>query len=538
MSTTNNLSLERFLVAVGAIPMAIEPYLPTALRRNFGVRLFALAALVIVVAPGIAIVAISDVVVAALFFSAATAVTGFLGYCEMYRALRLINGRVLAVQDGEFDIDFGEDRIDEIGETFDGFERMAGSLGETLEEAEVAKRDAEDAKQEAEQARETAENEREEVAALTDHLEAKADAYRSTLAAAADGDLTARVDPESQSDAMAAVGTGINETLDALEAAVGRSQQVASEIAEESATAADRGDAATETTDSVVTSVQEIAEGTDDQRRQLGEAADQMSTLSATVEEMASSVTELANRSDAAADLGRDARSSTSDAADALTSIEQQVDSAADQIAQLSEISEEVADIVELIDQIAEETNTLALNASIEAARAGEAGEGFAVVANEVKSLAEETQAATDEVEDLVDSMQSQVDDSVAEMTTTQTAVGRGSETISETIGTIEDVVEETVQINTGIQEIDNAADQQAQSAQEVVTLIDDVSDIAAHTATEAEQIATDVDRQREAVDDVTDSVRSFADETTRLREYLGTFETETGRERVVASAD
>ena len=536
--TANGLSLERFLVGVGAVPMALEPYLPTALRRNFGVRLFLLASMVIVVAPAIAIVAISDVVVAALFFSAVTAVTGFLGYCEMYRALRLINGRVNAVQDGEFDIDFEEDRIDEIGETFDGFERMAASLGETLTEAETAQREAEDAQAEAEQARETAERDRREVAELTDHLERKAEDYRSVLAAAADGDLTARVDPTSQSDAMAAVGTGLNETLDALEAAIARSQRVADDIAEESSSAASSGENAMETTDSVVASIREIADGTDDQRRQLTDAAEQMSTLSATVEEMAASVNELATRSDAAADLGRDARDSTSDAADALARIEQQVDSAVAEVEGLSQLSEEVADIVELIDEIAEQTNTLALNASIEAARAGEAGEGFAVVANEVKSLAEETQEATDEVEDLVASMQSQVTESVDEMAATQTAVDRGSETISETIGTIEEVVEETVQVNSGIQEIDEAADQQAQSAQEVVTLIDDVSDIADQTASEADRIATAADTQRDAVDDVTDSVRSFADETTRLREYLGTFETEASTERVAATAD
>jgi len=119
MSTTNRLSLERFLVGVGAVPMALERYLPTVLRRNFGVRLFMLAVTVIIVAPAIAIVAISDVVVASVFFASVTAVTGFLGYCEMYRALRLINGRVHAVQDGEFDIDFQEARIDEIGETFE-----------------------------------------------------------------------------------------------------------------------------------------------------------------------------------------------------------------------------------------------------------------------------------------------------------------------------------------------------------------------------------------------------------------------------------
>jgi methyl-accepting chemotaxis protein len=79
--------LERFLIVVGTVPMAIEPYLPMALRRNFGVRLFVLAGISIVLAPGMAVLLFSDVFISALFIGTVVAATGFLGYCEMYRAL-------------------------------------------------------------------------------------------------------------------------------------------------------------------------------------------------------------------------------------------------------------------------------------------------------------------------------------------------------------------------------------------------------------------------------------------------------------------
>jgi methyl-accepting chemotaxis protein len=121
-----------------------------------------------------------------------------------------------------------------------------------------------------------------------------------------------------------------------------------------------------------------------------------------------------------------------------------------------------------------------------------------------------------------------------------QTEVDRGGETIGETIDTLEAVVERTVAVNDGIQEVDAAADQQATSTQEVVSLIDDVSAIADKTATQTDEIAGAADRQRTTVSEVTGAVRSFADEAATLREYLGDFETdtETTSEQVAATAD
>ncbi|MUV90080.1 DUF2892 domain-containing protein, partial [Halapricum sp. CBA1109] len=131
--------LERLLVAVGAVPMAIEPYLPTAVRRNFGVRLFVIAFISVVGAPALSVVLFADVLSAAAFISLVVAVTGFLGYCEMYRALREINGSVRKIDAGEFDLDLADDRIDEIGETYGGLLSAAASLDETLREAEAAR---------------------------------------------------------------------------------------------------------------------------------------------------------------------------------------------------------------------------------------------------------------------------------------------------------------------------------------------------------------------------------------------------------------
>ncbi|QIO23824.1 methyl-accepting chemotaxis protein [Haloarcula sp. JP-L23] len=525
--TAEDRLVGRLLVAVGAVPMAAEPYLPGPLRRDFGVRLFLLAFVSVVVGPAIAATLFSDALPAVAFAAAIVLCTGFLGYCELYRAIIEINQKARAVDRGEYDIDFGVDRVDEIGETYDTVERTAHSLGESIREVERAQERAEAAREEAEDATAAAEHERNEMEALSSHLELKATQYRDTLAAAADGDLTARVDAESMSDAMGEVGTAINETLDALERAISQGQAISARIADESGLVASQGEQVRSETESVTASVDEIADGASTQRAQLSAAADELSDLSATTEEMASSVTEIADRSDTAAELGRDAQHSSSEAQSAVDAIRHRSMTAAGEVQQLDEIAGDVAEILDVIDSIAEETNMLALNASIEAARAGEAGSGFAVVADEIKQLASETKDATADVETLIETLRSQVGASVEAMETMESAVDRGSDTISETITTLEDVVEATVDVNDSIQEIDRATNQQASTAQDVVERIDDISAIADQTATEAGEVANTADQQDAVVAEMVDAVDTFADDAETLQFELQQYDTD-----------
>ncbi|WP_254271956.1 methyl-accepting chemotaxis protein [Haloarcula marina] len=517
----------RLLVAVGAVPMTVEPHLPDFLRRDFGVRLFLLAVISVVVGPAMAATLFSDALPAVAFAAAIVLCTGFLGYCELYRAISEIRSKAKSVDEGDYDIDFGVDRLDEIGETYDTLERTAASMGETIADAEAAREDAEAARKEAEEAKTSVERERNEMEALSSHLELKATQYRDALDAAAEGDLTARVDTDSMSDAMAEVGHAINETLAALERTVAQGQTISTRIADESDGVARDGDAVRTETGRVTDAVSEIADGAQTQRRQLGDAADELSDLSATVEEMASSVTQIADRSSTAAELGRDAQRSSSEAQSAVDAIRHQSMTAANEVGELDDIADDMAEIVEVIDSIAEETNMLALNASIEAARAGEAGAGFAVVADEIKQLASETQEATTDVEGLIRTLRSQVGDSVDAMETMESAVGRGSDTISETITTLEDVVDATVSVNDSIQEIDRATNQQADTAQEVVGLIDDISAIAEQTATEAEGVAEVVDEQDAQVGEMVGTVTDFAADADELQRELGQFDTD-----------
>lgn len=133
----------RLLVEIGRVPAAAEPYFPERLRRDFGLRLVGLAVVSLVVAPIVAVAAFDSTVAA--FIPAVVAVTGFLGYCEMYRVLDDLRSEVEAAENGDYDVAFDADRLDEVGELYDAFERMAASMGEQIERAEAAREEAEQA---------------------------------------------------------------------------------------------------------------------------------------------------------------------------------------------------------------------------------------------------------------------------------------------------------------------------------------------------------------------------------------------------------
>jgi len=217
------------------------------------------------------------------------------------------------------------------------------------------------------------------------------------------------------------------------------------------------------------------------------EASANVQTVAAASEEMSSSIAEINRQVDTALEVATNAEKTSSDATDTMKA--------------LNDMSQNVGAVVSMINDIAEQTNLLALNATIEAARAGEAGKGFAVVASEVKSLASQTAKATSEIEEQVTAMQSATKSSVQSIDKIRSVISQ----ISETSASIATSVQ---QQNASTQEISRNAQEAAIGTQDVANNISVVQmsvekngDAAGEVLTSAQQLLAQAEELDHKID-------------------------------------
>jgi len=395
-------------------------------------------------------------------------------------------------------------------------------------------------REEAERLKSEAEQQRAEVAALNDHLREKAEAYRDAMDRAADGDLTVRVDPESESDAMAEIGRALNDMTGEIETTITEIQSFAADVEVQTGEADSATQQVAAASQEVSESIQEIATGTDDQRRMLDEASGEVSDFSAAIEEVAASAQEVARLSGETTTIAADGRELADEMIEDARSVQTSIDTTVETVDELETQMDAIAEITDVISDIAEQTNMLALNANIEAARAGNgsgSAEGFDVVANEVKQLAEETQDSASDIRERIQATQTRTNNVVSQVEQASELMEREVDAVADVVDAFERVVANAERTDDGIREISETTDSQAASIEAVVSVIDEVAEISDGSATEAESVSAAVEEQTASMDEVSENVSSVAGRAGELGELLSTFTVDGGDRNAGAGA-
>jgi methyl-accepting chemotaxis protein len=228
------------------------------------------------------------------------------------------------------------------------------------------------------------------------------------------------------------------------------------------------------------------------------EVASQTSTVATASEEMSSTSADIAHNCTLAADLSNQTMDSANNGASVVNEsitgmnvIADRVRKTSNTIVSLGSRSEQIGEIIGTIEDIADQTNLLALNAAIEAARAGEQGRGFAVVADEVRALAERTTKATREISDMIKAIQNETKLAVHAMEEGVKEVEKGAESSQKSGQAIKEILNNINEISIQISQIATAAEQQTATTGEVTVNIQQITEVVHQTARGAEESAT-----------------------------------------------
>ena len=310
----------------------------------------------------------------------------------------------------------------------------------------------------------------------------------------ADGDLT--VQATVTEDFTGAIADSINYSIDQLRGLVTTINQTAVQVS-----------AAAQETQSTA---MHLAEASEHQAQEIAGASAAVNEMAVSIDQVSANAAEsaaVAERSVAIAHKGAEVVQNTISGMD---TIREQIQETSKRIKRLGESSQEIGDIVSLINDIADQTNILALNAAIQASMAGEAGRGFAVVADEVQRLAERSAAATKQIEQLVKTIQTDTNEAVISMEQTTSEVVRGARLAQDAGVALEEI--ETVSRNLAdlIQNISNAARQQAASAGHISNTMNVIQEITSQTTAGTIATARSIGNLAEMANELRQSVAGF----------------------------
>jgi len=318
-----------------------------------------------------------------------------------------------------------------------------------------------------------------------------------------EGDFSTKL-PVGNQDEMGKLSTGFNSFLDRFNDMIKEIQDATVKIAV--------------TSEELSTSSNQIVIGTEAQKAKTAMVATASEELSATINEVAGNThgaAEAAMKASKAAKMGADI---VSHSINGMNSIVPIVNESCDTISKLGSRSADIGKIVGVINDIADQTNLLALNAAIEAARAGEQGRGFAVVADEVKKLAERTTQATKEISVMIKAIQEDTRMAIESTDKEVRAVEEASGYAKEAGIALDEILGQVEQVSTMVQQIATASEQQSTAAGQISRDIETVADVARNRA--------------EDVSHVADAAVDLAKLSARLKDMISRFRLEDGGAR------
>ncbi|MFT6791065.1 MAG: twitching motility protein PilJ, partial [Cellvibrionaceae bacterium] len=314
------------------------------------------------------------------------------------------------------------------------------------------------------------------------------------LADLADGDLT--ISATVSEDFTGAIADSINFTIDQLRQLVSRINSTAVQVSQ----------AAQSTQQTAL----HLADASNNQAQEIAGASAAINEMAVTIDQVSANASESSLVAAKSVSIANNGAKVVQNTIHGMDTIREQIQDTSKRIKRLGESSQEIGDIVSLINDIADQTNILALNAAIQASMAGDAGRGFAVVADEVQRLAERSAAATKQIETIVKTIQTDTNEAVISMEQTTSEVVNGARLAQDAGVALEEIEGVSANLAELIQNISNAANQQTSSASHIANTMNVIQEITSQTSAGTSDTAESIGDLANMALDLRQSVAGF----------------------------
>jgi methyl-accepting chemotaxis protein len=345
--------------------------------------------------------------------------------------------------------------------------------------------------------------------------------YAKTIAT---GDFSKNAPEVTSKDEIWELSNSLNVMVDDLKEMIG---QVASDSNKVATTSRQLFSSTEETSHAmsmITSSIAEVASGSNRQTSHVQEVNVAVNTISKSFNDIATSINDVTDRSQETLYTAEKGSEVVGGAIEQMDIVDKTVSEAKDVVIHLNDYAKQIEEIVTLITAISDQTNLLALNASIEAARAGEHGKGFAIVANEVRKLAEQSGSAASKISEKIDHMQKQSVHAVDTMTKGYHAVQTGMKTFNEAGTSFKDIRTSVNNVSMQIKSVKNKIEDINKGAESIVTAMEEVSSTVGQVNSNAQNVSAASEEQNAIIDEVVIASNTLSDMSQSLQEAIQKF--------------